>query len=102
MRAPSQPATIRSTWWYIARLIAFRPGLYILSALGIISFYLWPLVPGIFIRQIFDQLSNRALLADDARATIWALAGVLIGVAFARLVTALGYPGEKMAMLVAE
>ena len=69
MHAPTQPTTLRSSWWYIARLIAFRPGLYILSALGIISFYLWPLVPGLFIRQIFDQLSNRALLADDARAT---------------------------------
>src|SRR6478672_11874862 len=102
MHAPSQPATIRSTWWYIARLIAFRPRLYILSALGIISFYLWPLVPGLFIRQIFDQLSNRALLANETRATIWALAGVLIGVALARLVTAIGYPGEKAAMLVAE
>jgi ATP-binding cassette subfamily B protein len=102
MHAPSQPATIKSSWWYVARLIAFRPGLYILSALGIISFYLWPLVPGIFIRQIFDQLSNRTLLADDARATIWALAGVLIGVALARLVTALGYLGEKMTLLVAD
>ena len=65
MHAPSQPDTLRSSWWYIARLIAFRPGLYIFSALGIISFYLWPLLPGIFIRQIFDQLSNQTLLADD-------------------------------------
>src|SRR5262245_61684538 len=102
MHAPSQPATLRSSWWYVARLIAFRPGLYIFSALGIISFYLWPLLPGIFIRQIFDQLSNRTLLADDARATIWALAGVLIGIAVVRLVMALAYLGEKMAMLVAD
>src|SRR5262245_22421242 len=102
MQAPSQPATIRSSWWYVAHLIAFRPGLYIFSALGIISFYLWPLVPGIFIRQIFDQLSNRTLLADDPRAMIWALAGVLIGVALARLVTAIAFLGEKMALLVAD
>ena len=103
MHAPSQPATLRSSWWYVARLIAFRPGLYILSALGIISFYLWPLVPGIFIRQIFDQLSNRTLLANDTRATIWALAGVLIGVAVARSAMALAFPfGEKAAMLVAD
>ncbi|HEU5102967.1 MAG TPA: ABC transporter ATP-binding protein, partial [Roseiflexaceae bacterium] len=103
MHAPSQSATIGSSWRYVARLIAFRPGLYILSALGIISFYLWPLLPGIFIRQIFDQLSNRTLLADEARATIWALAGVLIGVAVARSATALAYPfGEKAAMLVAD
>ena len=101
MNVPSHPPIIRSSWWYVARLIAFRPGLYIFSAVGIISFYLWPLVPGIFIRQIFDQLSDHTLLADDARARIWALAGVLIGVALARLVTSLAYPGEKSAILVA-
>ncbi|MDQ5852534.1 MAG: ABC transporter ATP-binding protein, partial [Chloroflexota bacterium] len=103
MHELSQPDIIQSSWRQVARLIAFRPGLYILSALGIISFYLWPLVPGIFIRQIFDQLSNRTPLTNDARATIWALAAVLIGVAIARSATALAYPfGEKAAMLVAE
>lgn len=103
MHAPSESAAIRSSWWYVARLIAFRPALYIFSALGIISFYLWPLVPGIFIRQIFDLLSNRAQLTSDARGTIWALAGVLIGVAIARSIATLAYPfGEKAAMLVAD
>jgi ATP-binding cassette subfamily B protein len=103
MQTPSQPATLRSSWWYIARLIAFRPGLYILSALGITGFYLWPLVPGIFFQQIFDLLSNRMPLTSDPRATIWALAGVLIGVSLARTVTALAFPfGEKAAMLVAD
>jgi ATP-binding cassette subfamily B protein len=102
MNAPSQPDTIRSSWRYVARLIAFRPGLYVFSALGIISFYLWPLVPGIFIRQIFDQLSNGAPLANDTRATIWTLAGALIGVAVIRFFTALAYLGEKMSLLVAD
>ena len=103
MPAPPQPAPPRSAWWHVARLIMFRPGRYILSAFGILSFYLWPLVAGLFVRQIFDQLSNRALLASDVRATIWALAGVLIGVAIARAASALAYPfGEKAAMLLAE
>jgi ATP-binding cassette subfamily B protein len=94
---------LRSPWWYVARLIAFRPGLYILSTTGILSFYLWPLLTGSVIRQIFDQLSGRTLLASDARATIWALAGVLIGVAIAQSAAALAYPfGEKAAMLVAD
>jgi ATP-binding cassette subfamily B protein len=93
----------QSSWRQVARLIVFRPGLYTISAVGIMSFYLWPLVPGIFIRQIFDQLSNRTLLLTDARATIWALVAVLIGVAIARSATAFAYPfGEKAAMLVAE
>lgn len=102
MHAPAQPSAPRSTWWHVARLIAFRPGLYLFSAAGIISFYLWPLLPGLFVRQIFDQLSNRAPLTSDARATIWALAGVLIGIALVRLVTAFAYTGEKMALLVAD
>jgi ATP-binding cassette subfamily B protein len=102
MHTSSQPATIRSSWWYIVRLIAFRPGLYLLSALGIISFYLWPLIPGLLIRQIFDQLANHAQPGNDARATIWAVAAALVGVAVARFVTALAYPSEKAAMLLAD
>lgn len=103
MHTPSRLSTMRSSWWFVARLIVFRPGLYLLSALGIISFYVWPLVVGIFVRQIFDQLSNRTLVTSEARATLWALAGVLIGIAVARTVTVLAYPlGEKAAMLVAD
>ncbi|HEY0606848.1 MAG TPA: ABC transporter ATP-binding protein, partial [Herpetosiphonaceae bacterium] len=103
LRERAQPDTTASTWRPVARLIAFRPGLYALSSVGIISFYLWPLIPGMIIRQIFDQLSNRTLLTADARATIWALVAVLIGVAIARSFTALAYPfGEKAFMLVIE
>jgi len=99
----SQPTIIRSSGWHIWRLITFRPWRYILSALGIFGFYLWPLVTGIFVRQIFDQLSNRMLLVSDARATIWALAAVLIGVALARSVWVLAFPfGEKAVMLIAD
>ena len=103
MRAQPQAAAARSSWWHIGRLILFRPGLYLLGAFGIISFYLWPLAAGLIIRQIFDLLSNHTLLTSDARAMIWALAGVLIGVEIARSVSALAYPfGEKAAMLVAD
>lgn len=103
MQAPSQPVALQSTWRHIWRLIVFRPGLYILSAIGITSFYVWPLVVGIFTRQIFDLLSNRTLLTSDVRSMIWAVAGVLIGIAVARSFSALAYPfGEKAAMLVSD
>ncbi len=103
MQTQAQPDAARATWRHIARLIAFRPGLYLLSSLGVVSFYLWPLAAGVFIRQIFNLLSDGALLVDDARATIWALAAVLIGVALAHSATALAFPfGEKAAMLVAD
>src|SRR5918997_759555 len=103
MQTSSNPSATRSSWWHVARLITFRPGLYTISAVGIVGFYLWPLVTGAVVRQIFDQLSNRALLASDARATILALAAVLIGVAIAQTFTAFGYPfGEKAILLVAD
>jgi ATP-binding cassette, subfamily B, bacterial len=103
MQTQSAPSVLRSSWWYITRLIAFRPGRYLLSAAGIISFYLWPLVPGIFIRQIFDQLSGGTLLTTDTRATLWALAAVLIGVTIARALSAFAFPfGEKAIMLITE
>jgi ATP-binding cassette subfamily B protein len=95
--------TLRSSWWYIARLIAFRPGRYLLSTVGIISFYLWPLVPGLFIRQIFDLLSDATLLTSEVEATLWALGAVLIGVVLVRSLNALAYPfGEKAVMLITE
>ncbi len=87
------------TWRHVARLIRFRPGMYILSSLGIISFYLWPLLPGVFVRRIFDLVSNNAPLTQDTRSTLWALAAVLIGVAFARSFAALAYPFGEHAMI---
>jgi hypothetical protein len=43
MATPTQTVSTRSSWWYIGRLIVFRPGRYLLSTVGTISFYLWPL-----------------------------------------------------------
>lgn len=103
MDTPSEPIKLRSSWWYIRRLIAFRPWLYLLSTLGIMGFYLWPLVTGVFVRQIFDQLAGAGPLIGDARTTLWALAAILIGVTLAHSATALAYPlGEKASMLVAD
>lgn len=89
-----------SSWWYVGRLITFRPAIYILSTFGIISSYLWPLVPGIFIKQMLDLLSNRTLLDGEIRSQIWALAAVLIGVVFAQTIASFAYPAEKAAILV--
>ncbi|MCU0492759.1 MAG: ABC transporter ATP-binding protein/permease [Chloroflexaceae bacterium] len=94
---------IEPSWRAVLRLIAFRPWIFLLSSAGIISFYLWPLLPGLFIRQLFDLLSSRTPLTNDPQATIWALVAVLIGVAIARSLTTLAYPfGEKAVMLIVE
>jgi ATP-binding cassette subfamily B protein len=103
MQNSAQPQAMRPTWWYIARLITFRPGLYLISAAGICSFYLWPLLTGLVTRQVFDLLSGSAPLGADTRSTLWAIAGVLIGIAIANSLAALAFPfGEKAAMLVAD
>lgn len=90
---------LKPSWWYVLRLIAFRPGMYVLSSVGILSFYLWPLLPGLFVRQMFDVLTNGAPLGQDARSTIWGLAAVLIGIVVARSITALTYPLGELAVI---
>lgn len=94
------PVHIRPSWWYVTRLMAFRPGVYLLSSIGIISFYLWPLVPGIFVRQIFDLVAQGATLGSDTHSTLWGLAGVLVGVAIAKSFSALAYPFGEHAMIL--
>ncbi len=91
---------LKPSWWYVLRLIAFRPGMYVLSSVGILSFYLWPLLPGLFVRQIFDVLTKGAPIGQDARSTIWGLAAVLIGIVVARSITALAYPLGELAIIL--
>jgi ATP-binding cassette subfamily B protein len=69
-------------WWFILRLIRFRPGLYLLSGLlASIMFYLFPLVPGLIVRQVLNELSG------DAPAILgtWTLIALLVGAAVARV-----------------
>ena len=84
----------KPTWWFVLRLMVFRPWLYLLSMTGILLFYLWPLVPGLIMRQIFDALSNGARLGQDAVSTVWAAVAVLIGLAIGRSVSMLAVLGE--------
>jgi ATP-binding cassette subfamily B protein len=99
----TQAPAARSSWWYIAQLIAFRPGLYLISTLGIVGFYLWPLAVGALVSQVFDVLSNQATLGADARSTLWALAAALVAVTVVQSLSALAFPfGEKASMLVAD
>jgi len=91
---------LKPAWWYVLRLMAFRPGLYFISSIGILSFYLWPLVPGIFVRQIFDVLSHGAALGTDARSIVWGLAAVLIGIAVTRWATILAYPFGELSVIL--
>lgn len=82
-------------WWYIWRLIRFRPGIYALSALfASFMFYLIPLVPGLIARRFFDYLTGSA----QVRWGLWELVALLIGVAIARVVGLLAAVGAEITL----
>jgi ATP-binding cassette subfamily B protein len=103
MNVSEQDVPLRPSWWYVLRLIAFRPGLFVISCVGIIGVYLWPLVPGVFERQIFDLLVQDAPPTSQTRAALWSLAAILCGIVVLRSLNALAYPfGEKSVLLIAD
>lgn len=90
-RAAPGEAKARSYWWYIRRLISYRPGLYLLSgSLASFMFYVFPLVPGLIMKAIFDSLDA------DSTATvgIWTLLIVLMA---SSVVRAFALAGAVMA-----
>ena len=105
-------ATVTSTstlparaWWYALRLIRFRPWVYLLSAIGIWSFYVWPLLPGIFIRRLFDLLASRSALHTaaqlaDAQTLVLGIAAALIGISLSRSVIGTAWIAEKSFILI--
>jgi ATP-binding cassette subfamily B protein len=74
-----QPTTLdRKGWWYIWRLARFRLPLYLLSGLlASTLFYIFPLIPGLFVRQIFDSL---AAGSASASTEIWIYAALIAAV----------------------
>lgn len=73
--------------WYIWQLARFRSGLYLLNGLlTSILFYLFPLVPGLLVRQIFDGLTGAA----QVQIGVWGLCALLVGTAVARFMLTLG------------
>lgn len=54
----STQETFPGTWYFIVRLIAYKPLRYGLVALCWIGFHLWPLIPGLVAKAFFDTLSG--------------------------------------------
>jgi ATP-binding cassette subfamily B protein len=66
------------TWRYLLRLALYMPGLFLTSGLlASIMFYIFPLIPGLIVRQIFDTLTGAA----PATFNLWTLVALLVGVA---------------------
>src|SRR5438046_319779 len=50
-----------TTYGLLFRLARFRPAIFILSLLtASIMFYVFPLIPGLIVRQLFDDLTGHA------------------------------------------
>jgi ATP-binding cassette subfamily B protein len=65
-------------WWYIWRLARFRLPLYLLSGLlASTMFYVFPLIPGLVVRKIFDALSAGAPASDS----LWSYVALIAAVA---------------------
>lgn len=82
-------------WWFIWRLIRFRPGLYLTSGLLASNmFYIFPLVPGLIVRQVLDELSGDA----PAVFGIWTLLALLVGVGLVRFAATFGAVAAEMTL----
>ncbi len=81
-----------STWRYMLDLARYKPALYLSSALmaSVIS-YLFPLIPGLVVRQILDTVSGEAA----AGVNLWTLFALLAGIAFTRQLVMLGSAGGR-------
>src|SRR5581483_2660803 len=67
--------------WFIWRLLCYRPWFYLSLGLSYIIFlYLFPLIPGLIERQIFNSLTQSA----SAATSIWSFVALLIAVAVGR------------------
>ncbi len=72
-------------WRYIWRLAWYKPALYLTSGIfASMLFYLFPLVPGLIVRQFFNALTGDAPVTFG----VWGLLALFVGASIAR-VTAL-------------
>ncbi len=82
----ARPAVTRA-WWYLWRLARYHFALYLIMGTMICTFYLFPLLPGLVVRQVFDLVTaNR-----QVDTSVWTAMALLVGIAVtqvAALITA--------------
>jgi ATP-binding cassette, subfamily B, bacterial len=66
-------------WFYLARLATYPPFMVLAAVflVGLTVFYFVPLVSGLIVRQVFNEMSG----ATSAGFNLWTLFGLLVGVA---------------------
>jgi ATP-binding cassette subfamily B protein len=84
MNAPEHPVP---AWRYILELARFKLPLYLASGiLASILFYLFPLIPGLIVRQVFDLLAVDGQTLAGARGPLVGLIWLLVGWAVSRVI----------------
>jgi ATP-binding cassette subfamily B protein len=72
---------MKKPMWFIWRLLCYRPWFYLCMGISYVIFlYLFPLIPGLIERQIFNSLTQSA----PATTSIWTFVALLIAVAIMR------------------
>ncbi len=83
------------TWRYIVRLARYRPWLYLTSGLlASVMFYLFPLLPGLVVKQVFDKLTGEATVSLG----LWTLLALLAGIAVARQTAIIGAVAAEVSL----
>lgn len=84
--AAPEPARL-TIWQALWRLARYRFGLWLLSGILVSClFYLLPLLPGLLIRQFFDQLTGTAPVGLDQ----WSLLALLVAIGLVRFISLSG------------
>ncbi|MFM8322518.1 MAG: ATP-binding cassette domain-containing protein, partial [Chloroflexota bacterium] len=79
---PAAPPT-RPTWWFLWRLMTYRPGLYgLLGVFEMLFFAVFPQLTALVIRAFFDRLTG----GGPADFPPYSLAALVVGIAAARAV----------------
>ncbi|NUM48373.1 MAG: ABC transporter ATP-binding protein, partial [Anaerolineales bacterium] len=82
----SENSTPLPTWRYILALARYRLPLYLASGfLASIMFYLFPLIPGLIVKQVFDLLADPQFSINNPQSPITTLIWLLIAAAFVRV-----------------
>jgi len=85
--SPAQPRPPGlTTWWVNWQLVNVSPGAFGIYSAFAILFFLLQVLPGLIQKSIFDTITG----AQPAQVSLWLLIALLIGVEFARLLSAVG------------
>jgi ATP-binding cassette subfamily B protein len=96
MNSTADPKPVLSAWRHLAHLATYRSFvlLAIIFFFGVTSFYVIPLLPGLVVREIFNQISGNTA----AGINLWTLFGLLVVIAIANQVILLSAVVSELSM----